>query len=162
VPTFPELLPHLSEAFDRAVPGQEYVVTRCRDDGVNLRTQLERIIERAGRVPWPKLFHNLRASRQTELAERYPIHVVCAWLGNSAAVAKEHYLQVTEAHYVQAAQIPAQSGADRACQGGTAFRAENDKAHGGKGLQPWASRDNQTDYPQGDSNPCLRRERAMS
>src|SRR4029450_1282855 len=90
------------------------------------------------RIPWPKLFHNLRASRQTELAERYPIHVRCAWLGNSAAVAKEHYLQVTEAHYQQAAQIPAQSGAERGCQQGTAVCAGSENAHGGKGLQPWA------------------------
>ena len=41
------------------------------------------------------MFHNLRSTRQTELAERYPIHVVCAWMGNSRAVAQEHYLQVT-------------------------------------------------------------------
>src|SRR5262249_46788167 len=53
VPIFPELLPHLADAFDRAEPGDEYVVTRCRDDRVNLRTQLERIMERAGLAPWP-------------------------------------------------------------------------------------------------------------
>src|SRR5262249_26038943 len=134
VPIFPELLPHLADAFDRAEPGQEYVVTRCRDDGVNLRTQLERIIERAVLVPWPKLFQNLRASRQTELAERYPIHVVCAWLGNSTAIAKEHYLQVTEAHYEQAAQIPAQSAAKRGCQRETPIPAENPKVHADNGL----------------------------
>jgi integrase len=153
VPLFPELLPHLADAFDRAEPGQEYVVMRCRDGGVNLRTQLERIIERAGLVPWPKLFHNLRASRQTELAERYPIHVVCAWLGNSAAIAREHYLQVTESHYEQAAQKAAQSGAERACQGRTAEPAENEKAHESKGLQSWASADNPTYYPDQESNP---------
>src|SRR5262245_44379727 len=162
VPIFPELLPHLADAFDRAEPGQEYVVTRCRDGGVNLRTQLERIIERAVLVPWPKLFQNLRASRQTELAERYPIHVVCAWLGNSTAIANEHYLQVTEAHYEQAAQIPAQSAAEGDCQGRTAVPMENEKVHGGKGLQPWTARDSVQVYPQGDSNPCLSLERAMS
>ena len=74
VPIFPELAPHLADAFDRAEPGQEYVVVRCRDDGVNLRTQLQRIVERAGLVPWPKLFHNLRASRQTPNPPRW----VCA------------------------------------------------------------------------------------
>src|SRR5262249_18716284 len=153
VPIFPELMPHLADAFDRAEPGQEFVVTRCRDDGVNLRTQLVRIVERAGLVPWPKLFHNLRASRQTELAERYPIHVVCAWLGNSTAIANEHYLQVTEAHYEQAAQIPAQSAAERACQGGTAFPAGNEKAHDCKGLQSLPFLHNRADYPQDDSNP---------
>ena len=69
---------------------------------MNLRTQLLRIIGRAGLKPWPKLWHNLRSSRQTELAETYPIHVVCAWLGNSRAVAQEHYLQVRDTHFAQA------------------------------------------------------------
>jgi integrase len=46
VPIFPELLPHLADAFDRAEPGQEFVGTRYRDDGVNLRTHVERIIGR--------------------------------------------------------------------------------------------------------------------
>src|SRR5262249_47184663 len=136
VPIFPELLPHLADAFDRAEPGQEYVVSRCRDSGVNLRTQLGRIVERAGLAAWPKLFHNLRASRQTELAERYPIHVVCAWLGNSLAIAKEHYLQVTEAHYRQAAQIPAQSAAEKGCQRETVFPAGNEESPCGQGLTP--------------------------
>jgi hypothetical protein len=126
VPIFPELAPYLADAFDLAPPGQEYVITRYRDTGVNLRTQLGRIIRRAGLTPWPKLFHNLRATRETELAERYPIHVVCAWIGNSAVVAQKHYLQVTEDHFAEAtagasevatevkekaAQNPAQSAA---------------------------------------------------
>lgn len=48
VPLFPELLPHLREAFERADDGAEYVVTRYRDAGQNLRTQLQQIIKRAG------------------------------------------------------------------------------------------------------------------
>ncbi len=162
VPIFPELLPHLADAFDRAEPGQEYVITRCRDDGVNLRQQLGRIVGRAGLVPWPKLFHNLRASRQTELAERYPIHVVCAWLGNSTAIANEHYLQVTENHYESAAQIPAQSGTERRCQQETGLPAEKEKALVFKGFHLKSIPDNTYNYPQGDSNPCLSLERAMS
>ena len=43
----------------------------------NLRTQLMRILRRAGVATWPKLFHNLRASRETELAATFPLHVVC-------------------------------------------------------------------------------------
>lgn len=109
IPLFPELHPYLMEAFQKAPDGAEFVITRYRKRNCNLRTQLERIIRRAGLKPWPKLFHNLRATRQTELAERYPIHVVCAWLGNSRAVAQEHYLQVTDAHFVQAAQEPTPS-----------------------------------------------------
>jgi len=39
----------------------------------NLRTTFEKIIERAGLTQWPRLFHNLRASRETELVERFPV-----------------------------------------------------------------------------------------
>lgn len=78
VPLFPELRPFLDEAWDLAEPGTEFVVTRYRDTEVNLRTQLHRIIKRAGLKPWPKAFQNLRSSRQTELEEVFPSHVVCA------------------------------------------------------------------------------------
>lgn len=38
--------------------------------------------------------------------DRHPIQVVCAWMGNSQAVAMKHYLQVTEDHYRSAIPIP--------------------------------------------------------
>ncbi len=67
-----------------------------------LRKQFLTILKRAGVSPWPKLFHNLRATRETELEDRFPSHVVCAWIGNSPQVAKKHYLQVTDAHFEKA------------------------------------------------------------
>lgn len=79
-----------------------YVVTRYRDAGQNPRTQAERIIRRAGIDVWPKEFQNLRSSRETELAETFPIHVVVKWIGNSEAVARKHYLQVTDEHFAKA------------------------------------------------------------
>ena len=85
------------------------LIDRNRGGNVNLRTQLTRIIKRAGLNPWPKLFHNLRSTRQTELAEEFPQHVVCDWIGNTNAVAAKHYLQVTDEHFIKAAQNPAQS-----------------------------------------------------
>ena len=78
------------------------MITRYRDANANLRSQLKRIIARAGLVAWPKLFQNLRASRETELVEQYPIHVVCAWLGNSPRVATKHYLQVRDSDFSSA------------------------------------------------------------
>lgn len=102
VPLFPELVPYLREVFEQAEPGTEYVITRYRQVNCNLRTQLERIINKAGLNRWPKLFQNLRSTRETELAECWPEHVVCAWIGNSKAVAREHYLQVTEEHFERA------------------------------------------------------------
>ncbi|MCS7046343.1 MAG: hypothetical protein NZO58_08310 [Gemmataceae bacterium] len=47
----------------------------------------------------------------TELAAEYPIHVVCQWIGNSAAIAAKHYLTVREEDYARAAQGGAKSGA---------------------------------------------------
>jgi len=115
VTVFPELRPHLEVVWDQAEPGTEFVITRYRSANTNLRTQLERIIQKAGLKQWPKLFQNLRATRETELAAKFPLHVVCAWMGNTTAVAVKHYLQVTDADFeraisdgVKAAQIPAQ------------------------------------------------------
>jgi hypothetical protein len=76
-----------------------------------LRTQLLRIIKRAGLAPWTKAFRNLRASRETELVASFPIHVVCAWIGNSQRIAVKHYLTVTEADFAQATGRAAESAA---------------------------------------------------
>ncbi|MBX3435415.1 MAG: site-specific integrase [Pirellulales bacterium] len=103
VPIFPELRPCLEQVWDEAEPGALDVVTRYRTANVNLRTQLERIIRRAGLESWPKLFQNLRASRATELASEFPAHVAAAWLGHSTLVANKHYWQVTDADYAKAA-----------------------------------------------------------
>ncbi len=125
VPILPEIRPHLDAVWDAAEPGTSYVFERLRgrvtiDRGywqaTNLRTHFERLIIRAGHRPWPKLWHNLRSSAETDLAQRFPIHVVCQWLGNSRAIAQDHYLQVTERDFQRActpvekpAQIPAQN-----------------------------------------------------
>ncbi len=109
VPIFPELRQHLEEAFERAAPGAAEVITRYRDTRANLRTQLHRIIRRAGLTPWEKCWQNMRSTRQTELAAQYPLHVVCAWIGNKQAVAAEHYLQVTDADFERAGRPAYQS-----------------------------------------------------
>lgn len=102
VPIFPELRPYLRESFELAPEGAVHVVPRCRDGNVNLRTRFLRIIQRAGLLPWPRLFHNLRGSRETELAGEFPIHVVCSWIGNTELIAAKHYLRVTEDDFARA------------------------------------------------------------
>jgi integrase len=104
VPIFPELRPYLEEAFELAPVGTVYVINRYRDTKTNLRTQLQRIIKSAGLERWPKLWQNLRATRETELAEVWPLHVVTAWIGNTATIAQKHYLQVTDEHFKSAAE----------------------------------------------------------
>jgi len=125
VPLFPELVLYLQEVFEQAQPGSQYVITRYRSSSTNLRTQLQRIIHKAGLECWPKLFQNLRSTRETELTEKWPQHVVTAWLGHSQAIATRHYLQVTEEHFERAAQKAAHL-AQKAAQH-TAAQSSNEK-----------------------------------
>jgi hypothetical protein len=87
------------------------VIAKYWDPNKNFRTRFLRIIKRAELIPWTKPFHNLRATRETELAAEHPLHVVCAWMGNTATIARKHYLQVpriTSNGQFEAAQKAAQ------------------------------------------------------
>jgi len=106
VPMFPELLPYLQDAYDQARIKQGWVITRYRDSGTNLRTQLKRIALLAGVTLWCKPWQNQRATRETELTETFPAHVVAAWMGNSTPVANEFYLHVTDEHFSKAINEP--------------------------------------------------------
>ena len=101
IPLFPELREHLQAVFDAAPVGSVNVIDRYRE-GANLNPHFRRIIKRAGLTPWDRTWHNLRASRQTELAATFPLHTVCAWIGNTKAIAAGHYLQVTDADWTRA------------------------------------------------------------
>lgn len=101
VPLFPEIREHLQAVFDAAPVGSVNVIERYRE-GANLNPHFRRIIKRAGLTPWERTWHNLRASRQTELAATFPLHTVCAWIGNTKAIAAGHYLQVTDADWGRA------------------------------------------------------------
>jgi len=59
IPIFPELLPPLREVFEQAAPGTIHVITRYRHPSTNLRTQLRRILAKAGLEPWPKALAEL-------------------------------------------------------------------------------------------------------
>jgi integrase len=112
IPLFVELKPYLLEAAELAEEGQEYVVGgdyREKADSpkgwrsVNLRKPLMALIARAGIKTWPRLFHNLRASCETDLMEEYPIQVVAKWMGHDPKVTLKHYAQTTDEHFERAA-----------------------------------------------------------
>jgi integrase len=158
IPLFPEIRIHLEAAFDQAAEGAQFVISRYRDTNANLRTQFNRIVERAGVTPWKKPFQNCRSTRETELAERFPIHVVTSWLGNSPRVAMKHYLQTTDAHFEDACkpdeatagalqnpvQYPAASDRDKPCDDQTTIRIQQE-------TKPCESLLNRR-YPRQDSN----------
>ena len=81
---------HLRDAFEEAEPGAVLCCPRYANAGPMYRKTLASIIKQAGLTPWPKLFQNCRSARETELPEQYPMHVVCAWIGNSPKAAERH------------------------------------------------------------------------
>jgi len=92
IPIFPQLRPFLEDCFD---PEATHVIVRHRAH-TNWGTDVKRFIAKAGVEVWPRVFHNLRASVETDLAHRFPIHIVTTWLGNSPKVAADHYLSIRD------------------------------------------------------------------
>ncbi len=115
---FPELKPLFQDAYDQARAGTVYCVARYRDKAVNLRTQMNEIIKRAGLTPWAKTFQNLRSTRETELFKLTGgnVKAVCTWIGNTPAVAMQHYAQVTEADMKEAAKLSVMEFAKKTVQ----------------------------------------------
>ena len=99
VPIFPELRPHLDagtsgrwrEEFRHySLPRLEFETPHAitPDQGQSWRRSV------AAAVP-----ESPQHWRETESAENFPDHVVCAWNGNSERVVREHYLQITDDHF---------------------------------------------------------------
>ena len=106
IPLFAEIEGPLREVFELAEEGEPLVLPWLSDrSGAALRKPMHKAIERAGVKVWPRLWHNLRSTRQTELERHFPTHVVCSWLGNSERVANRHYLQVTDDDFAAARAI---------------------------------------------------------
>jgi integrase len=131
VPLFWELERYLLECYHAAPEGSKHVITRYRSSNTNLRTQLLRHLKRAGVDAWPKLFHNLRSTRQTELEETFPAGQVCKWMGNSPKIADRHYRQTQDHLFIaaatrpEAAQKAAQQGAESS---GMAYTCDREKS----------------------------------
>ncbi len=104
VPIFVELRPLLQEAFEAAEDGAVYVISRHREHS-NLGVRLGRIVRQAGLTPWPKIWHNLRASRCTELQREFPNHVVTKWCGHTEGVAEQSYWMTTEGDFAKATSM---------------------------------------------------------
>lgn len=81
-PSSKSFCPFLQEPFVRAIPGIDVsmiapVISRWRSKKQNLHMAFQKLLIKAAVKSWPKLFHNLRASRQKELLPKFPIADVC-------------------------------------------------------------------------------------
>jgi len=139
IPLFPELHTILLKALDEAPEGADYVISKHRSKTVNLRTHMERIIRRAGLTPWPKLWQNCRASREIELCQAFPEHVIAKWVGHNQVTARGFYLKVLPSEFERAAgwsaerqqtpAMPAGEAAQKAAQS-QATLSRNDQQDG--------------------------------
>ena len=177
VPMFPELKPLFQDAFDNANEGDIYCITRYRKATTNFRTTMTKIIKRAGYKPWPKLFQNLRSTRETELFKMTGgnVKAVCNWIGNSPEIAMQHYAQVTEADIQEAAKSSLINDAEKRVQKTVHNTVQTADATNRNEPQEiiaspcdcndkreFATLCESKNYPQGESNPCLQDENLIS
>lgn len=101
---------------------------------------MNQIILKAGLQPWPKLFNNLRSTRETELAKNYSLQAATAWIENTPKIALGHYLQVTEQEWQNATitdafsdallpkmmHFPMQQGTENVCNSSQSLTQVND------------------------------------
>jgi len=129
VPMFPELKPLFQGAFDEAPTGAVYCIDRYKGKWSNLGVHMARIVKRAELEPWPKLFQNCRSTRETELFKMTGgnVKAVCSWIGNSPAVAMQHYAQVTEADLQEAAKMTVLDDAEKTVQKSVLTTAEQSR-----------------------------------
>ncbi len=124
VPMFAQLRPYLEGAWEMAAEGQTQVIPEHLylpaaqgPNGwrnCNLRTTFLKIVLRAGLDPWPRLFHNLRASCESDLSRGFPIATVCKWIGNTVAIAAKHYIQVDDRDFRRAAKVDGEAAQNAA------------------------------------------------
>src|SRR5262249_44162118 len=104
VPLYEDLRVQFDNAWDDAPDGAIKIFEGWTLDS-NMRTRMDKDIQRAGLTPWERTFHNMRASRQTELTGIMPIDFVCSVMGNSTAIAQRHYLQPRDSDFVKATKL---------------------------------------------------------
>lgn len=98
IPLFSELL-HALDSHPRDVP-------LCGDliplSHAAITQRFAALIHAAGHEPWPALWHAMRASRETELIQRFGLSTAAIWIGNSESVAMRSYAVVTDQHWSDA------------------------------------------------------------
>jgi len=107
VPMFKGIRPLLEAVYEQAEPGgSPFVIARRRGifdqltngRNTNLGTLFKKYILRAGEAPWPKPFHAMRASFETDLLNdgRVKPHTIARWLGHSIQIALKHYARIKD------------------------------------------------------------------
>jgi hypothetical protein len=139
VPILPQTMKHLQPVFANAPEGAVYIL-----GGLRRRDSMAA----ADRGDWGagnlrrRLWHALRASAETNLAARFPLHTVTAWIGHTPQIAERHYLMVRDEEFNRAASenalpkallaLPETVGPDRKPSPGNATNPDNTRVFASK------------------------------
>lgn len=107
LPLFTGLRPYLTPMLNRPGGPQDYLLPTIggqdpKQIGSMLRQRVYRAIDRLGMEPWPRVFHSVRATRQTQLKELFGEKVACDWIGNSKDVFRRHYELIDDEIFTRA------------------------------------------------------------
>jgi integrase len=102
MPLWPDIQEALEPLWEAAAEGEPLVFPGLQMTVAGLRKRLGKACRAAGVPLWPRPWKNMRATRETELVEQYPLPVVVDWIGHTPAVAQNHYWQVFSEHHKRA------------------------------------------------------------
>jgi integrase len=102
VPIAPRLQAVLLEAYSRSIEPDGFILPTLRTH-TNPGMRLARAIKTAKIKPWPRPFHTLRASCETDWYEAEGLASAAAYAGNSPRMATAHYIRPTDASFRRAA-----------------------------------------------------------
>lgn len=156
VPMFPELKPLFLDAYASANEGAVYCIEKYKGEWSNVGVHMGRIVKKAGIEPWPKLFQNCRSTRETELFKLTGgnVKAVCSWLGNSPAVALQHYAQTTEADLKDAAKMTLLNTAEQTVQEQGETEGKKEGHNQGHSTSETGRNPTQDNCDGSDVNPC--------
>ena len=87
------------------------------------------------------------------MTNKFPLHVVTAWLGNTPQVASKHYLQVTDEHFAQATAGVLQKAVQKLqASGGNGSQSLSENPEKSRGSAVFPTFTGSVEYTPEDSN----------
>ena len=102
VPIFKILEPYFLDACKTVPVGEDHLYPEI-DENTSKGSWVARLFRKAGVIHFPKPFVNMRSSCATDLSSHFPGYRCEYWLGHSEKIADKHYRQITDDHFVDAA-----------------------------------------------------------
>lgn len=107
LPLFAGLRPYVIAMLDLPGRPHDYLLPAIGGQdpervGSRLRNRVNRAQDRLGIPRWPRVFHSVRATRQTQLKELFGEKVACDWIGNTTDVSRRNYELIADEIFTRA------------------------------------------------------------